>query len=260
MNLRIHNLSHAAINSMLFLLISLFYFHTAIVIQNNMTAIHLTPLIDFLNNHLPLIALIAITIISIAKAKKISVLLLAITLAIFTALLANLVFEKFGRIVFLMCSSYAIFAFTCLSFWWVEIKKAIYNPKFLEGTLFSRPPITISITIAAATTRSNSNSTALPMHQGILSNWDAYSAFALLDADIPKDLLGKKIIFTAVFKEVSFQNLGWIVTSCPSIKGVGITFPRKQTFFRSVLDDSQKNWQTLYTHLIDMAYLPEFWK
>jgi hypothetical protein len=259
MVLRIHNHSSVTINTLLFLIFSILYLHTALALQKSTTAINLNSLIDFLSTNILLPILTLTTSVTIFQGKKISIQLLFLTTAIFIFLLGQLVWIDFGRILFFMFLTYVLFYALFLDLWPQEFRRAIYNPLYFTGTLLSPPPVSFPVEIEILT---KEHQFSQPF-KGVLSNWDHNSAFILLNSPSAKKLAGKTVRIQIPFKGTTFTPVGEVATSVPAIQGVGISFKTQQTFLNDEpldLHSFKHSWEQLYTLFSDMAYLPSLWK
>ncbi|MBF0208294.1 MAG: hypothetical protein HQK53_15565 [Oligoflexia bacterium] len=254
MRLKIHQHRPIVINIVLFLFFSLPCLFIAECFQKNTTSINLNFFLDFLLINKALITLVTITSFCIFYAKKISKLLLGISLITFLYHLTQLLLLDYNRVVFLMFLVYLLFSLFLIIFWFNELRGAIYNPLIELDNVHQLPQLIIPVEIAI-----NPSPSSI---QGVLANWDTNGVFILLkNREDFKKLQqnircqkSNKVMFFIKFAAKKFPLEGSLASSQAEINGIGVITKELTT------KEDTVNWNKLYATFTDMAYLPEYWK
>ena len=193
-------------NLMGFCLLSLFLFHICLSLFHGHSSFSSLKLFEFSREHVHLLLLAALTVISIYTGRKISIGLLILFAIVIFVKFAILYIQSSDKFLLLISLFYIFFAYFFCQLWLIELKDPIYSPGIARGQIANYNVYNLAVTV-----RDSSG----VMAQGWISNLGARSCFIVVSqpaqlkgmVSLEVDWLGKK--FRCVGKVMSICKNGY---------------------------------------------------
>lgn len=227
----------------LFLILSLLYFHIQASLFYDVSAFNIEQLRSHFAGKWTLLGLFFLSIVSIWFAKKISKLLSLLFLLHLLYLMISFLIQDFDKVILLMIFLYIVTGFYFYFFWLDELKEPYYNPCYNVSDLNKVGSLSLPVTILDKDDLK---------HEGYLTNWDSKSCFIVFKDPIATKKKRLKAVFNLDGRE--FANDAEVVTITSDKRGLGVDF------VLSGQKTDRFTWEQLYTILYQRSFIPEYIK
>ncbi len=233
----------------IFLILSLMFYHVELSLFKKTTAFNLSVLKNHFENEIILIGFLSIVILFTLKVSKISKYLIVPYILIITGKSIHLLAGDFNKVILFMIFIYIIISYYFYVFWCKDLYEAYYNPLLDSSDLITRTKYKINVNILELNKKDRT-------FQGYLTNWSENGCFlkTIPDQNITdKSRVSGPVEIQIMFQGKKFHQHGIIVSSFANFQGLGIKF-----LYEENDEIIYPTWKELYSILDDMGYLPEY--
>ncbi len=243
MGVKVHKRGSATINTIFFIIISIFFYHIILSLGRGVTAFNLFSFKNYLFDNKLLVALAIASNVLVYYAARFSKIVFALFLAL--AVFNNLIvyFESFDKVVLVFCFIYVLSAIYFFALWQQELEIVVYWPGYAKQDIGQKSSYTIYATISQI----NDASKSAECH---LTNWGECECFLRYKNERDFSSIKGNIILTIDFVNHKFKEYGQITTSYDG--GVGIRFIDDGKSF----ERGTNRWRDFFTIISHRGYNP----